>query len=168
MPRRLAKLEDKLASLPAVVYDAVMAVEPDPSLDRLAADLTTAIGRLLRRLRAEANPSELAISQMAALSRLEQGGPTTTADLARAEAMTPQSMGVILASLEQDGLVERRPHPTDRRQVLFALTQAGAAVRIRHRAAKRNWLVGVLAELDPAALTTLAAAVPVIRRVGDP
>jgi len=138
---------------------------PHPDLDQLAAALTTAIGRLLRRRRAEANPSELALSQMGALSRLEQIGPMATAELARAEAMKPQSMGVILASLEEEGLVERRPHPTDRRQVLFGLTAAGAAVRVRHRAAKRSWLVGVLAELDPAALKALAAAIPVIDRI---
>lgn len=144
-----------------------MAADPDPTLDIVATDLSMAIGRLLRRLRAEANPSELNLSQMGALARLEQGGPMTTAELARAELMKPQSMGVILASLEQEGLIERRPHPTDRRQIHFVLTQAGAAVRTRHRAAKRDWLVGALAELDPAALKTLTAAIPVIQRVGE-
>jgi DNA-binding MarR family transcriptional regulator len=144
-----------------------MTADPDPSLDIVAKDLTTAISRLLRRLRTEANPSELALSQMGALSRLEQGGPMTTADLARAELMKPQSMGVILSSLEQEGLIERRPHPTDRRQILFALTEAGAAVRTKHRAVKRDWLVGALAVLDPAELKALIAAIPIIRQVGD-
>ena len=141
--------------------------DPDPSSDALAADLTMAVGRLLRRLRAEANPSELNLSQMGALARLEQGGPMTTADLARAELMKPQSMGAILASLEQEGLIERQPHPTDRRQVYFALTEAGAAVRTRHRAAKRDWLARALAELDPDARRTLAAAIPIIQQVGE-
>lgn len=139
----------------------------DPPLDLLAADLTMSVGRLLRRLRAEANPSELNLSQMGALARLEQGGPMTTADLARAELMKPQSMGAILASLEQEGLIERQPHPTDRRQVHFVLTEAGAAVRTRHRDAKRDWLVRALAELDPAARRTLAAAIPIIQQVGE-
>jgi DNA-binding MarR family transcriptional regulator len=141
--------------------------DPDPSSDALAADLTMAVGRLLRRLRAEANPSELNLSQMGALARLEQGGPMTTADLARAELMKPQSMGAILASLQQEGLIERQPHPTDRRQVYFALTEAGAAVRTRHRAAKRDWLARALAELDPDARRTLAAAIPIIQQVGE-
>lgn len=140
----------------------------DPELAQtVAADLTMAVGRLLRRLRAQANPSELALSQMGALARLEQGGPMTTADLARAEAMKPQSMGVILASLEQEGLIERRPHPTDRRQIHFVLTAAGVLVRTRHCAARQNWLAGALAELDPATLKTLAAAIPIIRHVGE-
>ncbi|SMF56177.1 transcriptional regulator, MarR family [Xaviernesmea oryzae] len=144
-----------------------MTDEPDQSIEVIAKDLTTAISRVLRRLRTEANPTELALSQMGVLSRLEQSGPLNTADLARAELMKPQSMGVILGSLEREGLVERQPHPTDRRQILFALTEAGAAVRTKHRAMKRDWLVGALAKLDPAQREALVAAIPVIRQVGD-
>jgi DNA-binding MarR family transcriptional regulator len=144
-----------------------MTIDPDPSFDVVAKDLATAISRLLRRLRTEANPTELSLSQMGVLARLEQSGPMTTADLARAELMKPQSMGVILGSLEQEGLIERRPHPTDRRQILFALTEAGVAVRTRHRAMKRDWLVGALAALDPAELKALTAAIPIIRQVGE-
>lgn len=144
-----------------------MTNDPESALDVIAKDLTAAISRLLRRLRAEANPSELALSQMGVLARLEQGGAMTTADLARAELMKAQSMGVLLASLEQEGLVERHPHPTDRRQILFMLTQAGEAMRARHRAMKRDWLVGALAQLEPAQLQTLAAVIPIMRDLGD-
>lgn len=158
-------MKDKLASLSFTQYSAVMTT--DSSLDIVAKDLTAAISRLLRRLRTEANPTELALSQMGVLARLEQGGPTTTADLARAELMKPQSMGVILASLEHEGLIERRSHPTNRRQILFVLTETGVAVRTSHRAMKRNWLVGALGHLDPADLKALIAAIAVIRQVGD-
>ena len=138
----------------------------DQSLERVAQDFATSVSRVLRRLRTETK-TELALSQMSVLARLEQDGPTNTADLARAELMKPQSMGIILGSLEQEGLVERRPHPTDRRQILFALTDAGAAVRTRHRALKRDWLLGALARLDPAQRDALVAAIPVIRRIGE-
>lgn len=144
-----------------------MITDTETSLDIVAKDLTAAISRLLRRLRTEANPTELALSQMGVLSRLEQSGPMTTADLARAELMKPQSMGVILGSLEQEGLVERQPHPTNRRQILFGLTEAGAAVRTRHRAMKRDWFVGALGKLEPAQLEALVAAIPIIRQVGE-
>ncbi len=142
-------------------------IDYDPSFDILARDLTTAISRLVRRLRTEANPTELALSQMGVLARLEQNGPMTTADLARAELMKPQSMGVILGSLEQEGLVDRQPHPTDRRQILFVMTDAGKVVRTRHRAMKRDWLIGALGALEQAELEVLVAAVPIIRQMGD-
>jgi DNA-binding MarR family transcriptional regulator len=141
--------------------------DPEVSLETVVADLTLAVGQLLRRLRSEANPSELNLSQMGALARLEQVGPTTTADLARAESMKPQSMGTVLASLEQEGLVQRQPHPTDGRQVLFALTDEGREERRRRHVAKRAWLVAAAAKLDPAQLQTLAAAIPLIRRIGE-
>lgn len=141
---------------------------PDPPLDTVVADLTLAVGQLLRRLRSEANPSDLNLSQASALARLGQNGAMTTADLARAEAMKPQSMGTILSGLEKEGLVERRPHPTDGRQVLFALTGKGAEERRQRHVAKRDWLMATMAKLEPAELETLVAAIPLIRRLAEP
>lgn len=139
----------------------------DPSFGHVAADLTLAIGQLLRKLRSEANPAELNLSQSSALARLERGGPMTTADLARAESMKPQSMKSILASLEEEGCVERKPHPTDGRQILFRLTAAGLDARLKRNAAKHKWLGAAIEQLDPADIDTLAAAIPLIRRIGE-
>jgi DNA-binding MarR family transcriptional regulator len=139
----------------------------NPSVETVVADLTLAVGQLLRRLRSEANPSGLNLSQIGALARLDQRGPMTTADLARVEAMKPQSMGSVLASLEQEGLVHRQTHPTDGRQVLFALTEKGTEERRQRRIAKRDWLLTATARLEPAELQTLVAAIPLIRRIGE-
>jgi DNA-binding MarR family transcriptional regulator len=139
----------------------------DSSLEPIVADLTQAIGQLLRRLRSEANPGELNLSQSSVMARLDRAGPMTTADLARAESMKPQSMKSILASLEEEGCVERQPHPTDGRQILFVPTPKGLEDRRRHTAAKRAWLADSLAKFDPAEIEMLAAAIPLIRRLGD-
>jgi DNA-binding MarR family transcriptional regulator len=144
-----------------------MTRDPEVLTETVVADLTLTVGLLLRRLRSEANPSELNLSQMGVVARLEQTGPMTTADLARAESMKPQSMGTVLASLEQEGLVQRQPHPTDGRQVLFALTEKGQEERRQRRIAKRDWLVAAAAKLDLAELRTLAAAIPLIRRISE-
>ncbi|WP_179402465.1 MarR family winged helix-turn-helix transcriptional regulator [Burkholderia guangdongensis] len=144
-----------------------MNAAPDSSLDAVVADLTLAVGQFVRRLRSEANPSELNLSQMGTLARLERDGAMTTADLARAESMKPQSMGTILAGLEQEGLVHRQPHPTDGRQVLFGLTEKGVEERRQRRIAKRDWLVAATARLDPAELQALVAAIPLIRRISE-
>jgi DNA-binding MarR family transcriptional regulator len=142
-------------------------VPPAASLETAVTDLTFAIGQLVRRLRAEVNPGELSWSQAAALARLEKRGPLTTADLARAESVKPQSMGTTLADLEQEGLVERRPHPTDGRQVLFALTGAGVEARRKGRIAKQEWLLAALEKLDPAERKTLIAATALLKRLGE-
>src|ERR1700677_3616914 len=111
-------------------------------------DLTQAIGLLMRRLRAAAASEELSWTEAAVMARLAKDGPLTTAGLARAEGMRPQSMGTAIATLEQLGMVERKPHPTDGRQVNIELTAAGAAVRNSAKDAKRTWLVQAIAQLD--------------------
>jgi DNA-binding MarR family transcriptional regulator len=137
-------------------------------LEVAISELTASVGQLLRRLRSQANPEGINLSQLSVLARLEQHGDMTTADLARAETMKPQSMGSILASLEQEGLVERHPHPTDGRQILFALTAAGADLRRKRSIAKREWLLAALNKLEPAEVQTLIAATPLIKRISEP
>src|SRR6202034_1881640 len=101
---------------------------PRKTLESAVIDLTQAIGLLVRRVRAAAASHELSLTESAVLARLARDGPATTADLARAESMKPQSMGTTVAALEEMGLVERSPHPTDGRQVNIALTRKGAEV----------------------------------------
>jgi DNA-binding MarR family transcriptional regulator len=138
-----------------------------PSVEPAVTELSLAVGLLLRRLRAEANPDELTLSETTALARLEQVGSMTTADLARAESVKPQSMGATLAELEREGLVERRPHPTDGRQVLFALTEVGALARRKRSAAKQAWLITAMAQLDLDERQTLMTAAGLIKRLAE-
>lgn len=146
-----------------------MPARPDAGVapEKIAAELSLAVAHLLQRLRAEVDPGGLTWSQTVALSRLEKAGPLTTADLARAESVKPQSMGATLAELEREGLVGRRAHPTDGRQVLFALTPAGVEARRRRSAAKQRWLLAALERLDPGERRTLAAAAALLERLAE-
>jgi DNA-binding MarR family transcriptional regulator len=137
------------------------------NLDTVIDDLLFAIGQLLRRVRTDVNPDALTWSQTAAMALLERLGSATIADLARADAVKPQSMGATLSVLEQEELVGRRPHPTDGRQVLFSLTDKGIEARQVRGAAKRVWLRDAVARLDPAERHGLAAAAALIRRLGE-
>ena len=58
------------------------------------------------------------------LSQL-RGGPATLGQLAQANGVDAPYATLIVDKLEAHGLVERRPHPDDRRRKLVALTQAG-------------------------------------------
>ena len=137
------------------------------SLEVAVTELLSVTGQLTRRLRAISNTRELTWSQVAIMARLEEAGPLTTADLARAESVKPQSMGGTLAAMEEEGLVERQPHPTDGRQILYALTDEGREARREVRLAKREWLLAAIAQLSPAEQKTLLAAVDIIRRFGN-
>ena len=126
-----------------------------------------AVGVLLRRVRGEAGNEGPSWSQAAAMGRLQRHGPMTTAELARAEMVKPQSMGALLAELEGDGLVQRQPHPTDGRQILFSLTDAGVEARRQRHAAKLAWLTTAIDQFDADEQRTLAAAIALIKRLGE-
>ena len=137
------------------------------NLELAVTELLSVTGQLTRRLRAVSNTRELTWSQVAIMARLEEAGPSTTADLARAESVKPQSMGGTLAAMEEEGLVERQAHPTDGRQILYALTDEGREARRKVRLAKREWLLAAIAQLSPAEQKTLLAAVDIIRRFAN-
>lgn len=129
------------------------------------AELTQSIGLLIRRIRAAAASNELTLTESSVLSRLEKDGPATTAELARAESMKPQSMGTTIAALEEMGLVDRQPHPTDGRQMNIEITAKGAALRKQIREAKRTWLAQAISELDAEERETLFEAGEIIKRL---
>jgi DNA-binding MarR family transcriptional regulator len=133
--------------------------------DASVADFVDAVGLLIRRVRAAASTHELSWSEAAVMGRLRRDGPATTADLARAETVRPQSMGATVAALEEMGLVERKPHPTDGRQVNIVLTAKGTAVCKSSKDAKLKWLAQAIARLDDKDRETLFAAGEIIKRL---
>jgi DNA-binding MarR family transcriptional regulator len=137
------------------------------SFEIAVADFVQAIGLLVRRVRAASASQELSLTEAAVMGRLAREGPATTAELARAEGMRPQSMGATIAALEQMGIVERKPHPTDGRQMNIELTAKGEAMRQSAKDAKRTWLAQAIAQLDKREQATLFEAGEIIKRLVD-
>ena len=131
-------------------------------------DLARTLGRLVRHMRAAAAQHELSLTESAVLARLGGDGPATTSDLARAEGMRPQSMSAAVATLEERGLVERRPHPSDGRQLNIALTDKGAEVRSSTKDLKRAWLAQATARLEDEERRILARAGDILKRLLEP
>src|ERR1700691_2911428 len=132
-------------------------------------DFHMALRLLVRRISADAPPElqEFSWTQKAVLRRLEKHGPATAADLARAEGVKPQSMGTALGLLEKMGLVERKPHHTDGRQINITLTAQGITLRRNIREATYAWLSRAIAELDRQEQTTLFKAGELIKRIAE-
>jgi DNA-binding MarR family transcriptional regulator len=63
--------------------------------------------------------------------------------------------------------VERKPHPTDGRQVYIALTTKGAAVRKSGKDARRAWLMQAVLQLDERERETLFKAGEIIQRIAE-
>lgn len=140
---------------------------PRRTVENDVGDLIQSIGLLVRRVRAAAASHELSLTESAVMARLARDGPATTADLARAEAMKPQSMGTTVSVLEEMGMVERRPHPSDGRQVNIQLTPKGTAVRKNAKDAKRTWLAQAITQLDEQERETLFKAGEIIKRLTE-
>ncbi len=71
------------------------------------------------------SPLGLSTPRYAALLALRNDPGVSNAELARRCFVAPQTMHRILAELESDGLVERRPHPSHGRILQLALTPRG-------------------------------------------
>jgi DNA-binding MarR family transcriptional regulator len=121
--------------------------------------------RLARRLRQQRVDDRLTASQIAALATLDREGALTLGELAAKEHVQPPSMTRITAALEDLGLVSRTPHPTDRRQVLFARTPAGHKLLVEDRKRRDAWLCRHLAGLTPEEIAVLRAAAPILERL---
>ncbi|MDG6107553.1 MarR family transcriptional regulator [Dactylosporangium aurantiacum] len=133
---------------------------------QLAAALRDSITRLNRRLRQARPIGDLTITQLSALTSLELNGALTPRELADAERVQPPTLTKIVAKLEERGLVQRTPHPTDGRQVILAATESGRAVIVEHRRARDEWLARQLAALTPEERETLGKAAEILGRIG--
>lgn len=137
----------------------------EPPTTTLAHEVRETLGRVVRRLRAEPGPS---VGRLAVLGRLDRDGPSSISDLAARERMRPQSMAQTVHDLEADGLVSRRPDPTDGRRAFIELTTPGRDVLRTTRAGRETWLTDVLErELDPDERRLLHAALSLLRRIAD-
>ncbi len=140
----------------------------EPDVEQVAGALQMAVGLLRRQLRQTQPESNLTFPETSALARLDRGGPSTSAALARLEQISPQSMGATLAGLEARGLVERRPDPGDRRQVVLSVTAAGLEVLSQRRGERTEQLAHALsAGFTRSELKVLMAAAPLIERLAQ-
>src|SRR2546423_9867932 len=142
----------------AVVTRRVTAAE-------LAEQLRAAITRLNRRLRQTRPMGELTQNQLSVLTSLELAGALTPRELSDAERVQPPTMTKVLAKLEERGLIQRAPHPTDRRQVLLSSTSEGREVLLEQRRVKAEWLTGRLTGLSASDREVLVQAAEILERI---
>lgn len=91
----------------------------------------------------------------------------TPGALAIRERVRPPSMTRVIASLADEGLVDRAPHPVDGRQVLVSVSEAGAELVRAARRARQEWLADGLATLDDAQRDILRSASDLISTLVD-
>ncbi|KQY23228.1 MarR family transcriptional regulator [Cellulomonas sp. Root485] len=136
-----------------------------PSSRDLAGELRIAIGRASRRIRAERGEAGLTDPQFTVLAWLTKEGPLTPGQLAERERIQPPSMTRTVNSLVDLGLVAKAEHPTDGRQVVVSLTDAGVAEVDETRRRRDTWLADRLRQMTKDERALLVDAAELLRRI---
>lgn len=129
--------------------------------------LQQAMGRLFQRLRSEASgASGLSLSQEWIINLLESTPEgMSSAELAREQDVTAQTMSNAVAALVRRGFVRGEPDLTDKRRTKLFATQDGSAALQRSRESKLRWLAEALSELPAGAQSALDDGMRVIEQI---
>ena len=134
---------------------------------QVAVALRKAITRFNRRVRQTRPVGELTVAQVSALQTLDVAGAMTPRELSDAERVQPPTMTKIVARLEEKGLVQRTPHPTDGRQVILAPSPEGRELVREYRRVGDEWLAQRLARISAEDRETLVRAAEILARLAN-
>jgi DNA-binding MarR family transcriptional regulator len=131
----------------------------------LAALLRPSLLRLTRLIRNQRVDMTVTLTQLSAMATLANAGPMSAGELASRERVQPPSMTKVLANLEERGLVRRAVHPSDKRQAIIEITDAGQELLESERRTRDAWLSRRLAELTPEERALLRNVVPILDKL---
>ena len=121
----------------------------------------------LRWVKSRLQDGGISYARMRLLSALHCNGSQIMSSLSEWLGVTPRNVTALVDALEEEGLVERHPHPTDRRATIIELTREGAetcgAMYDGHREAVSELFVG-LSEDDQRELIRLLGSLRVLLR----
>ncbi len=124
--------------------------------DELLDSLRTVVraGRTARQMPLE---EDLPGWTVAVLGLLAREGEQRLGQVAAHLEVDPSVASRQVASLEQLGLVTRRPDPADRRAQLLDVSAAGLATLAEYRAQRARWVADALEDWDDTEVALLAA-----------
>jgi DNA-binding MarR family transcriptional regulator len=106
--------------------------------DQLAESFEALIGEYMRWLRTQAPAGGPSTSRLRLLESLHCDGAQKMSDLAEVLGVTPRNITALVDGLEEEGMVRRVAHPSDRRATLIELTDSApdpTQLMAAHRAA---------------------------------
>lgn len=80
----------------------------------------------MRWVKSRALGGGISYARMRLLGVLHCGGPRIMSGLGDELGVTPRNVTALVDALEEEGLVRRSPHPTDRRATIIEMTPRGA------------------------------------------
>ena len=137
------------------------------TIAELASLLRPSLLRLTRVVRNQRVDMSITLTQLSAMGTLFKRGPMSAGELATCEKVQPPSMTKVLANLEERGLVKREVHPTDRRQAIINITQAGIDLLDSERRSRDAWLSRQLSTLTPDERALIQRVVPILDKLAE-
>ena len=127
---------------------------PKPRADDLSLQLVEAFFRLApafkKWVHSRLPNSHITFARIRLIAALHWHGPQIMSDLSDELGVSPRNVTALVDALEHDGLVRRRPHPTDRRAILVELTSQAVETHIRLPSEHAKAVSELFAELSTA------------------
>ncbi len=140
--------------------------EDQEAIAELAHDLRRSVSTFVRAVRHNTGTQRSAQSET--LDLLQRAGPMSVASLAGRRGVTHQTMRLVVAQLEVNGLVRQETNPVDRRSRIVTLTPAGNDALEREREARTaNIEEAIRRLLSPQEQGVLRAALPLLDRLSQ-
>jgi len=167
LKRAAEEIDDVKASSNAILGDSTDLI-PAEVVHRIAdGEIPVRVWRQHRGFKGVelARAAGISPARLSALSVLIFGGPRTLGELATTEQVTAPTMSRLVAGMERDGLVLRKPDPDDKRAVRLRTSARGRRTFDRARRERLDLLGRLIAGCDDDERELLAAAAELIDRL---
>jgi DNA-binding MarR family transcriptional regulator len=133
----------------------------------LVARLRAVIGRLARQLNAASTGEGLTPTQYSVLAVVRIRGPLGLTELTDIEGLNPTMLSRVIRVLDDAGLIQRLPDPSDLRAARIQITPDGERMHERIRERRTRVLTACLDRLPAETAATLLAAVPAMEELAE-
>ena len=133
----------------------------------LVARLRAVIGRLARQLNDASTGEGLTPTQYSVLALVRARGPLGLTELTDLEGLNPTMLSRVIRVLDDSGLIQRLPDPSDLRAARVQITPDGKRIHERIRERRTRVLTDWLDRLPAQTAATLLAAVPAMEELAE-
>jgi DNA-binding MarR family transcriptional regulator len=138
-----------------------------PNSELNVADFAVAMENLTRIFIRLPSIEKLSFTTLSVLHTLSKKSPMRLTELIATEQVTQSAITQLVTRLERDGLVERKPDPSDGRAVLVHITPQGAEVIDSRRDERISGIARLVEGLTPEESCAISAALPALRRLAQ-
>jgi len=141
-------------------------MKPNPNLNELdVSDFAKVIEDLTRIFIRLPSIEKLSFTTLSVLHTLSRKSPMRLTELIATEPVTQSAITQLVTRLERDGLVERKPDPSDGRAVLVHITPQGAEIIDSRRFDRIMQIAKLIDGLEQEEKQSIASSLPALKKL---